>query len=65
MTYGSEGHFICTIKMSHPLMKYTGWYLHDDIVEKRKQGVGLQYLIGMPNIPATWKISYVVYLKKD
>ena len=27
VTYGSGGYFICTIKMSHPLMKYTGWYL--------------------------------------
>ena len=48
-----------------PLMKYTGWYLYDRLVEKRKHGTGLQYLICMPNIPATYMISYVVYLKKD
>ena len=62
MTYGSGGHFICTTKMSHPLMKYTGWYLYDGPVEKRKQGTGLQYLIGMPNIPAIYRILYIVYL---
>ena len=39
--------------------------LYDGLIEKRKQGTGLQYLIGMPNIPATYRISYVVYLKKD
>ena len=53
MSYGSGGNFICTIKMSHPLMKYTGWYRYDGLFEKRKQGTSLQYLIGMPNIPAT------------
>ena len=52
---------MCTIKASHLF-----WLVsYDGFVEKRKQGTGLQYLTGMPSIPATYRISYVVYLRKD
>ena len=40
---------IFTTYENQALVKYTGWYLYDGLVEKRKQGTGLQYLIGMPS----------------
>ena len=65
VTYGSGGHFIAAIKMYKPIVKYDGWYLYDGIVEKRKQGTGLQLTVGVPTPPKAYRMSYAIYLKRD
>ena len=65
MTYGSGGHVIAAIKMYKPIVKYDVWYLYDGIVEKRKQGTGLQLTVGVPAPPKAYRMSYGIYLKRD
>ena len=63
VTYGSGAHFISAIKMSPQIMKQDGWFLYDGLMEKRKQGTGVQILPDDPKPPHTYRLSYVVYLK--
>ena len=63
--FNSGEHFIAAIKMYKPIVKYDGWYLYDGIVEKRKQGTGLQLTVGIPTPPKADRMSYAIYLKRD
>ena len=58
VTYESGGHFISAIRMSPPIMKQNGWFLYDGLMEKRKQGTGVQFIPGDPETPHTYRISF-------
>ena len=38
---------------------------YDGIVEKRKQGTGLQLTVAIPTPPKAYRMSYAIYLQRD
>ena len=63
VTYESGAPFVFAMKTSPPIMKQNGWFFCDGLMDKRKHGIGIQFIPGDPKTPHTYRLSHVIYLK--